>query len=117
MERRATQVFYDGECRLCRASREWAERHDCGGRLSFCDLNDPAATASLPLGAEQLRAEMWVRLPNGKLASGFAAWLAVLRSLTRWRLLAAVLGLPPLRWLGPPVYRLVARHRHLLSPR
>ncbi len=113
MEPGETEVFYDGECRLCRVSRKWAERRDAGGRLAFCDLNDPAATASLPLDADQLRAEMWVRLPNGTLASGFAAWLAVLRSLPRWRILAAVLGLPPLRWLGPPVYRLVARHRHL----
>lgn len=115
MERRDTEVFYDGECRLCRVSREWAKRHDAGGHLSFRDLNDPAATASLPLGGEQLRAEMWVRLPDGTLASGFAAWQAVLLSLPRWCLLAAVLGRPPLRWLGPPVYRLVARHRHLLT--
>jgi predicted DCC family thiol-disulfide oxidoreductase YuxK len=111
--REPIEVFYDGECRLCAASRSWAESRDSECRLAFKDLNDPAATASLPVPAERLREEMWVRLPEGTLESGFAAWLAVLRALPRWRLVARVLGVPPLRWLGPPVYRLVARHRRL----
>ncbi len=112
MDRRsAIEVFYDGECRLCTASRAWAERRDADGRLTFCDLNDPTAAASLPVSAERLRAEMWVRLPGGALASGFAGWLEVLRALPRWRLVAGLLALPPLRWFGPLVYRIVARHR------
>ena len=33
---------------------------------------------------------------------------------TRWRAAGAVLGAPPLAWVAPPVYRLVAEHRHEL---
>ncbi len=118
VERRpAIEVFFDGECRLCRASRDWAERRDPDGRLAFRDLNDPVAAASLPVPHENLREEMWVRLPGGTLASGFSGWLAVLRVLPRWRLVAAIIALPPLRWVGPIIYRIVARHRQLLPRR
>jgi predicted DCC family thiol-disulfide oxidoreductase YuxK len=108
------EVFYDATCPLCRVSRRWVEGRDHDRRLAFRDLEDPAAagcTSGAPGGA------MWVRLPGGVTASGFAGWLAVLRALPRWRYLARGLGLAPLRWLGPPVYRLVARHRHALVSR
>jgi predicted DCC family thiol-disulfide oxidoreductase YuxK len=111
------EVFYDGECRLCVAARDWAENRDSECRLAFKDLNDPIAAGSIPVAPEQLRDEMWVRLPGGRLEKGFAGWLVVLRTLPRWRFVAWILGLPPLRLLGPPVYRLVARHRHMLERR
>jgi len=112
-----TEVFYDGACPLCRASRRWAEPHDSNRRLVFCDLNDPAAVRPAPTRGEGLADALWVRLPGGDVVSGFAGWLAVLRALPRWRFLARVLGLPPVRWAGPPVYRFVARHRHALPIR
>jgi len=111
------EVFYDEACPLCRASRRWAEGRDHDGRLAFCDLNDPATTASLPVSREGFGDAMWVRLPGGAMAGGYAGWLAVLRALPRWRLLARVMGLPPVRWAGPTVYRFVARHRHRLVSR
>ena len=43
--------------------------------------------------AEKLREEMWVRLPEGALASGFAGWVAVLP----WLALLA-LAATPLAW-------------------
>jgi predicted DCC family thiol-disulfide oxidoreductase YuxK len=114
MVRRTTEVFYDGTCRLCTASREWAEKRDAEGMLSFRDAADPAEADRLPVERERLAREMIVRLPGGRVAGGFEGALAVLRALPRWHLLGAILALPPLRWLGPPVYRMVARHRHRL---
>ena len=111
------EVFYDGACPLCRGSRRWAERHDSNRRLAFCDLNDPNAVRQTPTRGEGLADAMWVRLTGGDVASGFAGWLVVLRALPCWRFLACVLGLPPVRWAGPPVYRFVARHRHALPIR
>ena len=108
------EVFYDGTCPLCRASRRWAEGRDSDRRLVFRDLEEPAAAGCAP---GPPGGAIWVRLPGGGTASGFAGWLAVLRALPRWCFLAPVLRLPPLRWLGPPVYRLVARHRHALVSR
>lgn len=108
------EVFYDGKCRLCAVSRAWAEKRDSERRLTFKDLNDPAAAESLPVRSVQLREAMWVRLPEGKLETGFFGWLEVLAALRGWRLVARLLRLPPFRCFGPSVYRLVARHRHLL---
>lgn len=111
------EVFYDGACPLCRASRRWAEERDPDGRLVFRDLEDPAAAGCIPAVPGGPGDAMWVRLPGGETASGFAGWLAVLRVLPRWRCLARALGLPPLRWAGPRVYRFVAHHRHAFASR
>jgi predicted DCC family thiol-disulfide oxidoreductase YuxK len=57
---------------------------------------------------------MWVRDPSGRLNRGFAAWRRILAELPGWRWLALLSGAPPMRWLGPSIYALVARwRRHL----
>jgi predicted DCC family thiol-disulfide oxidoreductase YuxK len=61
---------------------------------------------------QRLEASLWVRGTDGRQREGFAAWREILSRLPRWRWLAAVTGLLPVRWLGPPLYRLVARFRH-----
>jgi predicted DCC family thiol-disulfide oxidoreductase YuxK len=57
---------------------------------------------------------MWVRTAEGELLAGFEGWLRLLSVLPRWRWLARISRVPPLRWLGPPIYRLIARFRHRL---
>jgi len=114
-EDKPVEVYYDGSCAFCKASREWAEKRDADGVLRFCDGADPAAADRLLVEPERLAREMIVRLPGGRVVGGFDAALAVLGALPHWHLLAAILALPPLRWLGPPVYRMVARHRHRLG--
>jgi len=108
------EVFYDGGCRLCVASRRWVEARDRAHCLQFHDLDAPATQAVLPGGGEQTFLEMMARTSDGRLVTGFDAWLAVLSVLPRWRWLARALAAPPLRWVGPPVYRVVARHRRRL---
>jgi predicted DCC family thiol-disulfide oxidoreductase YuxK len=111
------EVFYDGACPLCSASRRWAEERDRDGRFAFRDLNEPVAGGCLPAVPGGPGDAMWVRLPGGETLSGYAGWLAVLRALPRWRLLGRVMGLPPVRWAGRRVYRFVAHHRHALVRR
>jgi predicted DCC family thiol-disulfide oxidoreductase YuxK len=108
------EVYYDGHCALCRASKEWAHRRDRDGRLRFLDFNDSALVTELPVAPAELTSQMWVREGDGRLTAGFSGWLAVLRVLPRWRWVSSVLALPPLRWLGPPLYRFVARNRNRL---
>jgi predicted DCC family thiol-disulfide oxidoreductase YuxK len=107
------EVFYDGRCGLCAASRRWAEARDRSHRLAFRDFTDPAHGVDLPFPAAELTREMVVRTLGGRLARGFAGWLEVLGALPRWRWLATLLDAPPLRWLGTAGYRLVARHRNV----
>jgi len=105
------EVYFDGACRLCRASRRWAEARDALHRLRFHDFTDAAEAASLPVDASVLAEEMVVKTGAGTIARGFAAWLLVLDALPRWRWLGRFLGVPPARWVGPAAYRFVARHR------
>jgi predicted DCC family thiol-disulfide oxidoreductase YuxK len=110
---RALEVWYDGQCPVCRASRDWCAVRDPDGRLEFRDFRT-AAEVELPVSRAAAEASMWVRGDDGALAAGFAGWRRILAELPGWRWLARVSGAPPLRWLGPPVYRLVARARTLL---
>jgi predicted DCC family thiol-disulfide oxidoreductase YuxK len=112
---RGVEVFYDGRCPVCRASRAWAERRDGERRLDWLDATDSGCADLLPASAAELAQAVWVRRSDGSLASGYRAWLAVLAELPRWRFLARVLALAPFLWLGPPIYRLVAAHRHNLG--
>jgi predicted DCC family thiol-disulfide oxidoreductase YuxK len=86
---------------------------DRQGRLEFRDARREP-DESLPAPREDLASAMWASDPDGALSSGFAAWRRILSALPRWRWLATVAGLPPLRWVGPPAYRIVARWRHVL---
>jgi predicted DCC family thiol-disulfide oxidoreductase YuxK len=109
------EVFYDGACPVCRASRAWAERRDRGHRLDWLDATAPGCADRLPASAAELAQAVWVRRGDGSLASGYRAWLAVLGALPGWGLPARLLALAPLAWLGPAIYRLVAVHRHRLG--
>ena len=71
----------------------------------------PAASPRAPGGPGDA---MWVRLPGGEIAGGFAGWLAVLRAFPRWRLSRGSWRLPSSGGRGQRVYRFVARHRHAL---
>ena len=107
---RGIQVFYDGACELCESTREWAKERDVSGRLQFVNFRD-AGVGALPVARARLEREMWVRRADGTLRAGFDGVCAVLAALPRWRWLGAVMGTPPLSWLGGLVYTIVARHR------
>ena len=57
---------------------------------------------------------MWVADANGTLLEGFAAWSRIVSELPRWGWLARLAGIPPISWLGPSLYRMIAAHRHRL---
>jgi predicted DCC family thiol-disulfide oxidoreductase YuxK len=69
---------------------------------------------NIPVARRDLEESMWVRDADGLLLSGFAAWQRIMAELPGWRWLASLSVLPPVRWVGPGLYRLVARNRHRL---
>jgi len=107
------EIWFDGSCEICRASRRLLEREGAGCALSFHDLAGWAPPPEARGSAPQ-RDEVLVRLPDGKLLAGFEAWRAILAALPRWRWLSAVAGLPGVARFGRMAYRAVARHRHRL---
>lgn len=110
---RPIEVWMDGDCSVCQASQAWCETRDDHHRLDFRDFRRPP-DERLPLSPSEHEASLWVRDADGVLHRGFEAWRLILRELPGWGWLAALTGLPPLRWLGEPVYRFVARNRHRL---
>jgi predicted DCC family thiol-disulfide oxidoreductase YuxK len=108
------EVWMDGECGLCRRSQEWCEIRDRDRRLRFRDFRT-ADDRALPAPRATHEGSMWVADTDGSLLEGFAAWRRIMTEFPRWGWLARLAGLPPLSWLGPPLYRLVAAHRHHLS--
>ncbi len=114
----ATQVrvYTDGACPLCRWSRrKYVDPYDTEKRIDFRDFNDPAVAAETPYSRGELDREMHVLAPDGQWHSGYSGWIAVLRALPRRRWLARIMNWLPFRWIGPFLYRIVARNRYRLS--
>lgn len=104
------EIWYDGDCPLCRGSRDWCESYDSNSGLRFRDFRT-APDEELPVTLGEMENSMWVHDADGCLSSGFEGWRRILAELPRWRWLAVVAGLPPTRWIGRPLYRIIARHR------
>ena len=105
-------VYTDGSCPFCQWSRQKVERYDRDRRVEFRDYNNPAVAHQTPFTGEELATEMHVLTPDQRWHGGFAAWLEVLKALPRFRWLGKLLGFIPFRWVGPPLYRLIARNRY-----
>lgn len=109
MESRPVLV-YDGDCAFCTTAVNFIERRV----RPRCEIT-PWQFADLDaLGTTQRRAEyelLWIT-PTGTIDGGAQAVAHLLLSAGRgWAVLGALLSLPPLRWVGHGVYRLVANNR------
>ena len=111
---RDLEIWIDGDCAVCRRSRRWCSDRDRAGNLTFRDLHDPGGVEP-PAELEELMLKVHVRRADGRVVSGYEAWLVVLSHLPNWKWLAAVGAWPPIRPIGRAAYSLVARWRHRLS--
>ena len=108
------EVWYDGACSVCQRSRTWCEAKDEHERLRFIDFR-VATDEQLPVARDELESAMWVRTTEGELLAGFDGWREILIELPRWLVLLLLSDIAPFRWLGPPIYGLIARFRHRLG--
>lgn len=86
-------VYYDGACPVCRREIGFYSRRT-GGNVAYCDVAAEACPAP-DLGREQALARFHVRLPDGALVSGAAAFLALWRATPGFRLAARLLSARP----------------------
>ncbi|MEU8551939.1 DUF393 domain-containing protein [Streptomyces roseoverticillatus] len=106
-------LVYDGDCGFCTTAVRFAEKHvrpRCTVvAWQFADLDE--------LGVTQERAEhelLWIA-PGGTVHGGAQAVAKLLLSAPgAWAVPGAVLTLPPVRWAGHGLYRLIADNRHRL---
>ena len=106
-------LLFDGDCAFCTRSADVARRVLPAGvdvvAWQFADLDAFGTTA------ERARSEvLWVDR-DGTVSGGAPAVARALRAAgLPWALAGAVLSVPPVRWVAPFVYRLVAANRYRL---
>lgn len=109
------EVYTDGQCQLCRWTREHVEPLDREHRIEWLDYNEAEVLKrAAPRTWHEMAAEMHTRTPEGRWARGYEAWLEVLSVLPRWRWLVPVLSAWPFARLGPVLYRWIAARRYTL---
>ena len=109
------EVFYDADCAICtRGATRWGGLFE---RRSFrwLPLQTPHATAHLGASEAELRKEMKLRFPDGRVVGGVDAWAVLFRSV--WWLWPAgiLIGLPGIKALSAAAYRWFARHRYRIN--
>ncbi len=105
------EVFFDGDCPLCRREisllRRWDRRH----RIRFTDLAAMDFDSTrLDIPFERLVAEIHARLPDGRWLRGVEVFRR-LYSAVGWRCLVAVTRWPGVAQLLEAGYHVFARNR------
>jgi predicted DCC family thiol-disulfide oxidoreductase YuxK len=105
------QVFYDGGCPVC--SREIAFYRGRPGAEGFewVDVQCTAESLGGDLSREAALARLHVRLADGTLLSGAAAFAALWRNMPGFRWLGRWLQVPPFNVLAEVGYRIFLRMR------
>lgn len=111
------EVFYDGECPLCRREIGLLQRRDGAQRIRFTDIADPAFDPA-PLGVswEALMKRIHGRLPNGDLVEGVEVFRQLYAAVGFERLVRAS-RLPGVKQLLDAGYALFAQNRLRLTGR
>lgn len=111
------EVFYDGQCSLCRREIEWLKKKDRQQRVAFTDIAaDGFDATKYGKTWDEFMAEMYGRLPDGTWLVGLDTFDHLYRKLqlgwmvrwTRWPLFR-----PATDW----AYRLFAKNRTRLTGR
>lgn len=111
-------VYYDGACPLC--SREIATYRGArgGDQLRWVDAQADAAQDLGPaLAREDALRRLHVRLPDGRLVSGAAAFVTIWQRMPAFRALAALARVPGMLALMEALYRAFLRVRPLWRAR
>src|SRR5262245_52782456 len=113
------RVLYDGQCAFCCKSVELLKRLDWLKKLDYVNVRDEnqAFLKAQPVAGAPLLEQMHV-LPRdgGRLHGGYSAirWLAWRLPLT-W-IIAPLLYLPGMTWLGQKIHLWIARNRFKIIP-
>jgi predicted DCC family thiol-disulfide oxidoreductase YuxK len=109
-------LVFDGDCGFCTKSAEWVSR-DWRGRaraVPWQTLGEKGL-AEIGLTIEQVTESAWWVDQLNQPVGGHRAIGESLRACRGWkRALGTAIVSPPLDWIGPAAYRLVARHRYRL---
>lgn len=107
---RATPLLvFDGDCGFCTRSASWLAAH--AKRPVRIEPYQALDLAALDLSEHDVTHYAWW-LDGDRRAQGHRAIARALLACRRpWPVLGRLILLPPLSWLGGPVYQLIARFR------
>lgn len=113
----AFEVFFDGECPLCRREIALVRRLDRGGRVRCTDIAAPGFDPG-PLGRThaELMARIHGRMPDGALVEGVEVFRQLYAAVGLGPLVALT-RVPPLSWALDAGYRWFAKNRLRLTGR
>ena len=109
-------LVFDGDCGFCTRSAEWASRGWSGrARTVPWQTLGEKGLAEIGLSLEQVKQSAWWVDQVNQPVGGHRAIGESLRACSGWRrALGVAVLIPPLDWIGPSAYRLVARYRYRL---
>ena len=112
-----TTAIYDGYCVICQQTRRTVKALDWLHRVEFLDLNDwEVVKAHYPsLEWDDVQGQIHVVQADGSILGGFWGTRRLLRELPLGIPLWLLLHLPGMNWLGPKIYRFIARHRYAIN--
>ena len=109
-------LIYDGSCGFCTRAAMWLSRHAADNQIELRTSQEMKADQFCALGLTQDQAKVSVWwIDENRLVNGHGAISAALKSCRQgWRQLGQLIDTAPSRWIGPLIYRQIARNRHLL---
>ncbi len=112
-----TTVLYDGYCVLCNQTRRTVRALDWWKRIEFLDVHQWSEVEKRYPGLEFETAmgQVHVTTPEGQLLGGFEGMRLLMRDLPLGIPVWLLLQLPGMNWLGPRVYRIIARNRYRIN--
>lgn len=117
--RQRALLLFDGQCPFCLKSVGVLRRLDWLGKVQFQNAREQERVPRLtpPLSPERLLEEMHLVTADQKqVYHGFGAFRWLAWRLPLFWLIAPVLYVPGIPWLGQRIYLWIARHRFQLVP-
>ncbi|MGI9217833.1 MAG: thiol-disulfide oxidoreductase DCC family protein [Hydrogenophaga sp.] len=102
----APTLYYDGGCPVCSREIAMYQRQPGADRVQWVDVTrcEPHQLGQ-GLTPDAALQRLHLRLPDGRLVSGAAAFTSLWRNLPRWAWLGRLLGTPATLWVLEGGYR------------
>jgi len=106
-------LLYDGQCPFCRKSVQILKGMDFLKTLTYVDLHEVRDFKALhpQLTKELVLSQLYLLEPNGKMYGGFDVFRRVCFLMPILYPAILILYFPGMKWIGPFVYRLIAKNR------